>query len=848
MTAPGVPGREQSAHMPAAGAAGAPAPPGAHDDLPFDDLFHLAFDHAPFGIALLGPPPRWGMLAANPGLCEMLGYDEPDLLALHPSVYAFYEDAGAAREAFALLAAGGADTIELDKRYVHADGTMVWARLDVHVARNLRGRISHAVAFVADVGEQRRLAEDRCSQEARFEALIRHSRDVIIVTDTSGAIVYASPSFETVLGLPVADLMGTTGLQLVHPDDVDAFVTHLVWLVEHPGEARTQEARIRHADGSWRWAEVVAANLFDDPALNGLVGHFRDITERKLGEEALRSSGERFRALVRHSSDAVTVMSRDGSPRYVSPAVEHVLGYRDEDFDREPIAHFLHPDDRATWRSHLEDVLARPGSVHAVELRMHHADGRWIWTEMRANNLLDDPAVEGVVVHLRDVSERRHAEADLAHQALHDSLTGLPNRALVLDRIGRALARGQRTGLHTVVLFLDLDRFKVVNDSLGHTHGDDLLVALASRLRSHLRDADTVARLGGDEFVVLLEDVAHETVALDIGEKLLDAVRRPFKVAGREFFVTPSIGLAISTPGGSDSADSMIRDSDAAMYVAKSKGRDRLEVFDEGIRFRALRRLEMEHDLHRAIERDELVLHYQPSYDLKARRITGVEALLRWQHPSRGLVPPGEFIGIAEETGFIVPIGEWVIDRACRQASEWFGAGRDMSLRTVWVNVSARQLARPELPDVVRDALRRHGLDPAQLGLELTESALIEEAENPGTELRDIEALGVKLAIDDFGTGYSSLLYLRRYSVDVLKIDRSFVSGLGTNADDTAITAAVIGLGHSLGMEVSAEGVETPLQLDTLADLCCDTACGYHLVRPTTPEIVGELFGEPLPG
>jgi diguanylate cyclase (GGDEF)-like protein/PAS domain S-box-containing protein len=524
----------------------------------------------------------------------------------------------------------------------------------------------------------------------------------------------------------------------------------------------------------------------------------------------------------------------------VSPAIAHVLGYHDVAFAQEQLAAYVHPDDRPLWDEHFTEVLQFAGRQHRLELRLRHADGRWRWMEAHAVNLLDDRAVDGIVVHFHDISERRVAETELEHQALHDPLTGLPNRALVLDRLGRALARAHRTGLHTVVLFIDVDRFKVVNDSLGHAYGDDLLVAVAARLRAALRETDTVARLGGDEFVVLLEDLSHEGVALEVAEKILEAMRRPFHLAGRELFVTASIGLALSV-SESDTAESMVRDADAAMYVAKGRGRNRLEVFDDSIRVRVVHHLEVENDLHRALERGELQLLYQPAYELATNRIVGVEALLRWHHPKRGIVLPGEFIGVAEETGLIVDIGRWTIDEACRQIKAWREWG-DTSLRTLWVNLSARQLAGNDMPSVVADALERHDLPPGVLGLELTESALIEEAEAAGSMLREIEALGVRLAIDDFGTGYSSLLYLQRYKVDVLKVDRSFVSGLGTNEDDTAITSAVINLGHNLGMQVSAEGVETPMQLERLRELGCDTACGFYLERPTTPEVVTELL------
>lgn len=929
------------------------------------ERLHLAFRHAPIGIALHGPPPDWPLLAANPRLCELLGCDEADLIARGPRSFHPREDWKILRSALARLVDGTSDTERIEQRLVTVGGKELWTAITVRVERDPAGEITQALAFFDDVGERlqiegqfraaaegslhsfvifdavrdasglvvdfaysyanerarrstegarglpgrrlrdvlwpeavdalvekyarvvatgepleeefvvgppddpewirqqvvavggdsvavsarnvtqrKREAEERRALEARFEALLRHSRDVLVVSDPEGVITYVSPGAEQVIGWRPDEIVGTDGLHLIHAEDRPAFDAHVGWLVAHPGEPCQTELRLHHADGSWRWAEAVMANLLDDRSVRAVVSHFRDITQRKLSEVALRASEERFRSLVRHSSDVVAVTDEHGELRYVSPAAEHVLGYTEQVARESPLADLVHPDDREAWREHFGCVLDQTAGEQAIEVRMRHADGSWLWIEARANNLFEDPAVDGVLVHLRDVSERRRAEAELEHQALHDPLTGLPNRALLLDRVTRALARSQRTGLHTVVLFCDLDRFKVVNDSLGHAYGDDLLVAAAARLRAHLREVDTVARLGGDEFVVLLDDVPNETVALDVGDKLLEAMRRPFRLAGREFFVAMSVGLAMSS-SHTATAESLLRDADAAMYVAKAHGRNRLEVFDEAVRHRAVRRLEMEHDLHRALERGELRLAYQPSFEMRGRQITGVEALLRWDHPRRGPVYPGEFITVAEDTGLIIPIGEWVIEEACRQARLWFDLHRGRRLHTVWVNVSARQLALPELAETVATALDRYGLEPGQLGLELTESALIEEAETPGTELHDIQALGVRLAIDDFGTGYSSLLYLRRYHVDVLKLDRSFVSGLGASSDDTAIADAVIGLGHSLGMQVSAEGVETPVQLEALRELGCDSACGFLLARPTTPQIVGELLREP---
>jgi diguanylate cyclase (GGDEF)-like protein/PAS domain S-box-containing protein len=748
------------------------------------------------------------------------------------------EDVARVRNALRLVAAERGRTAACQFRFRHADGS--WRQLEAHITNLLdEPAVRGLVVNARDVTEAVEALEAMRGREEWFRSIVQHSWDLVSVFDARAHFTYVSPSHTALLGYPT-DEVARRKAEIVHPDDLATVESVFLRLRNEPGSHATVQYRLRHAEGGYRSFEATYTNLLDDPTVRGIVCNARDVTDASAALFALKTSEERFATLVRYSSDVVLVAGTDGVVHYVSPAVSFVLGYSEEQFPAKDLACYVHPDDRGTWDAHFREVLEFPGREHTLELRLRHADGRWRWMEAHAVNLLGDSAVDGVVVHLHDISERRVAETELEHQALHDPLTGLPNRALVLDRLGRALVRGARTGRRTVVLFIDVDRFKVVNDSLGHAYGDDLLVSVAARLRASLREADTVARLGGDEFVVLLEDVPHETIALEVADKILEAMRRPFDLAGRELFVTASIGLAVSVDD-TDTPESMIRDADAAMYVAKGRGRNRLEVFDEAIRIRVVQHLEMEHDLHRALERGELRLEYQPAYELRTNRIVGVEALLRWDHPRRGLVLPGDFIGVAEETGLIVDIGRWIIEEACGQLRRWRDDG-DSSLRTLWVNLSPRQLAATDLPSVVGDALERHAVPNGALGLELTESALIEEAEGAGNMLRSLGALGVRLAIDDFGTGYSSLLYLQRYPVDVLKVDRSFVSGLGTNDDDTAITSAVINLGHNLGMEVSAEGVETPMQLEHLRELGCDTACGYFLVRPTSPESVTDLL------
>jgi diguanylate cyclase (GGDEF)-like protein len=425
--------------------------------------------------------------------------------------------------------------------------------------------------------------------------------------------------------------------------------------------------------------------------------------------------------------------------------------------------------------------------------------------------------------------------ADAMHQAVHDALTGLPNRTLFTDRVEHALAVARRRGTMVAVLFFDLDNFKVVNDSLGHHAGDELLVAVAGRLSGALRATDTVARFGGDEFGVLLEDVKHERDAVRVAEQVAELFRTPFRVAADQHVVTASIGIALSGRRG-DSPTALIRDADAAMYRAKLRGRAGYEVFDDEMRARAVERMSVEGKLRDAVANDELRLVFQPIVSLDDGRILGAEALVRWQHPERGLLGPGEFIGIAEESGLIATIGDWVLTNACREAASWPGE----EPLTVSVNLSPRQV-NPRLIDSVASAITDSSLEPERLALEITEGVLLEDSDASRGTLKALKALGVHLVLDDFGTGYSSLNYLKRLPLDGIKIDRSFIGGLGTDADDTAIVSAVAGMASSLGLTLIAEGVETAAQVRELQRLSCQRAQGYHFGRPMAPEIFRDI-------
>jgi diguanylate cyclase (GGDEF)-like protein len=439
---------------------------------------------------------------------------------------------------------------------------------------------------------------------------------------------------------------------------------------------------------------------------------------------------------------------------------------------------------------------------------------------------------------VRFAIERKRSEVQLAYRALHDPLTGLPNRALFLDRLGVALDRSRRTNGTVAVLFLDVDNFKQVNDSLGHAAGDQLLAVVADRLRAMLRPMDTVARFGGDEFTLLFEDLDGEREVVLVAERISRAAAVPIRLDDSEASVTVSIGIAM-VDDPSVPPDTVIREADAAMYRAKDRGRSRYELFDEASKLRATKRLELESELRHAVEHSELRVHYQPRFSLNGeKRMTGFEALVRWEHPERGLIPPGEFIPLAEETGIMIPIGEYVIDSALRQLAAWHGAQPDL---TISINLSPRQLEDTGLASMLAAAVRAAGLEPATLVVEITESAV---AQNPEVAIRTLQALkavGLRIAIDDYGTGAASLDSLKRMPIDMLKLHESFVSGLNGDPNAASIAGAVIELAHALGLTVVAEGVETDLQLGELRSLGCDAAQGFFLCKPVTGERAGAI-------
>jgi diguanylate cyclase (GGDEF)-like protein/PAS domain S-box-containing protein len=562
-----------------------------------------------------------------------------------------------------------------------------------------------------------------------------------------------------------------------------------------------------------------------------------------LSEDLYRRQGEqRFAALVKQSSDVLTILGDNAVITYQTPSVQRVFGYRPDELTATSLLDLVHPDDRGLVLASLSHASGRPGVSPPVEWRTRHHNGSWRQSENVINNLRNDPNVGAIVINSRDVTERKQLEGQLVHQAFHDELTDLPNRVLFRDRAEHAVARVENIGYHAV-LFLDLDDFKTINDSLGHAIGDLLLVEVAERLRRSCRRGDTASRLSGDEFAVLLEDIASPAEATRAAERIVAALREPFELDGREVFASASIGIAVKS-GREEDAGEILRNADVAMYLAKSRGKARCEVFEPGMQTDALKRLELESDLRRAVENQELFLQYQPIVELESGTVTGIEALVRWRHPGRGIVEPLDFIASSEQTGLIVPIGRWVLQEACRQAQAWQRSYPSDPPLTINVNLSGRQLHDPDLQDDVVATLRDSGLAPQDLTLEITETVLMNDSDATIARLEELAALGVRLAIDDFGTGYSSLSYLRRFPVHVLKVAKPFVDDLAKDSDEAALANGIVQLGRTLHLQVIAEGIETRDQADLLRDMHCDMGQGFHFAKPMDPPALEQFLAQ----
>ncbi|MDQ2728634.1 MAG: PAS domain S-box protein [Actinomycetota bacterium] len=699
-----------------------------------------------------------------------------------------------------------------------------------------RGRRA-ILSIVRDVRE--RLARE--AELRRVQERLRQSLDNApigqAVVDLDGTWLEVNTALCTMLGYPPEELIKRTVRDITHPDDLEADEELFDQLVAGDIPAFTIEKRYFRADGQLIWGLKHASAVRDQSGRTiSTVSQIQDITEEHLHRARIEALQARFAALVEHGSDVIAIVDESLRFTYASPAYQEVFGKDPAEVMGENITARIHPADIDHVTAALTALWSQPGAVTTFETRAVHVDATWRTLEVTASNRLGDPNVEGIICNIRDVTERAEAAARLAHQAMHDNLTDLPNRALLLDRLDQALVRAGMSGQTCALLFVDLDHFKQINDTLGHGVGDQVLVTVATRLRKVIRPGDSVARFGGDEFVILAEGISAAGAALDMAERIRTIIAEPVHLAQRTVTVGCSIGIALSDR---HRPDAMLQEADTAMYQAKKHGRNRWEVYNAAMRSTARRRLDIEEHIRGALEHDRVVVLFQPIVDLITAQPTGVEALARIRTSAGALIDPVEFVAVAEDSGLIVPLGARVLEKACAQQGVWsrtWSQGTYMS-----VNLSARQLASPRLVDQVRSALDDHHLEPDRLCLELTESVLIDAGASTRRGIDDLKGLGITLAIDDFGTGWSSLAYLRRFPIDIIKIDRTFVSGLGRDNDDTEVVRAVIGLGHALRLTTIAEGVETQSQAELLLELGCDQAQGYLYGQAQRADQLGVL-------
>ena len=702
----------------------------------------------------------------------------------------------------------------------------------------------HEMSHLASVAIRSKRSEEAIARsEGRFRALVEHTSDLVSVLDARLIRRYVSPSYEHVLGYRPEELLGRRIEEINHPDDVGIDRHVFAALARRPDASERFETRVRHKDGSVRWLEAIAVNHLDHPEIRGFVVNSRDVTERKVATERLAEVEARYRTLL-ESVPAITYVQRIDKPGtvYVSPQVKTILGWEPEDCQDDPDhwEKLLHPDDRE--RVMAEDARTNAsGEPFDVEYRQRTCDGRYVWLHDQATIVRD---AEGRPLYwqglLVDVTERKTAEERLAHMAFHDPLTGLANRTRLMDRLQEVLASGTPPR-PVAMMFLDLDGFKSVNDSLGHDAGDRLLIAVAERLRRCLGERGTVARFGGDEFAILLPDCGDRRNVSQTAERIAAAFRQPFVIGGVEATVSATLGVASVSPDLARSAD-LLRAADVALYRAKAHNKAGVAIFDPRLDLRTLLRLEQEAELGQAVERGELQIAYQPIIDLTSDEVLGVEALVRWQHPSRGVLQPAEFIPLAEETGLIIEIGRWVMAEACRQVGIWQRAYPSASPLRLSVNLSARQFRQPALISEIARILGETGLVAGSLSLDVAEGAAMADSEKTIAVLEDLQQLGVTVTIDDFGTGYAALSSLTRFAVGDLKIDRSCVVALGRRCGDTAIVRALIAMAKAVGLAVTAEGVETAEQLALLKRLGCDRAQGHHFAPPLGVAAVEEFL------
>jgi diguanylate cyclase (GGDEF)-like protein/PAS domain S-box-containing protein len=790
------------------------------------------------GIAMFSATTDTIITSWNTAAEHLFGYTADEAIGQPVSIIAPPELVHEQTDMRARLNAGGPpELLETTRR--HKDGSPLEVLMTVSTAVDQAGTVVGLSAIAYDVSRRRgavralERSQHRLAEAQRIAALGSFEFDV-----AADEMVWSDELYRLLSLDPALTATPALFLAIVHSDDRPA-ITRAWQDATQRGTPFDLVCRLRISESDQRWVHARGVSeLADDGTVARLAGTVRDNTERVEAERVRQAAESLFEIGFEQAGIGVAIVGLDGVPIRVNPAVCTMLGRPADELVGRLWTEYNHPEDESP-RPGITDRLQSGHDTYADERRYVRPDGSVVWASTYVSLVRDESRTpQYLLVQLLDITERKHMEQELSEQALHDSLTGLPNRAFLADRLRHGLAEARRLGTSLGVVFLDVDHFKVINDSLGHTSGDDLLRHAADRITGAIRADDTAARFGGDEFVIVCDDVSVATIST-IAEDVLEALGELCVIGNQEMNVTASVGIAIadahSTP------ESLLRDSDAAMYRAKDRGRGRIEVYDEILKSKAELRLTTASDLGHALERKQFVVHYQPIVDLSTGTMISAEALVRWKHPQRGMISPAEFIPVAEETDLILGIGAWVLEQACHELVVWQRTSPRLS---VAVNLSVRQLAAPDIAVLVRDVVNRTGANPEQLCLELTENLFMEDVDYFAKTMAGLKALGVRLSIDDFGTGYSSLSYLKRFPVDAVKVDRSFVDGLGSDPNDSALVAGIIAIATALGLDVIAEGVETQGQLEDLKRLNCRSAQGYYLARPMPADAFRRLVTE----
>ncbi len=808
-----------------------------------EEKYRNIFNFAAVGIYQSSPQGK--LLTGNRTLARMLGYESVEELlqqTMEHDVYFHKEE----REEQTLRHTTLGSSAEVQVLWKKKDGSPIWVQLATHTIRSPNGELLFE-GFVYDITERKLAEQQLAAANAQRKAVLEAATRVsIVATDAQGTITVFNSGAERMLGYTAPEMIGRRSIVDLHrPEELEEHAERLLeesgervggfdilaWRADREGLEEREWTYVKKDGSSITVLLSVTALRSENGWLTGFLHVANDVTERKQAEETLQKQS----AAMTASMDGIGIVNSRLEFTVVNDALAHLHGYPDpQSMIGLPLHSLYEP---LTYERFTSTILP-----------IVHQRGRW---RGEANGLRRDglifpqeisiSAIEGggLVCVIRDITERTYAEEQIKHLAYHDALTGLPNRLLFKDRLTVAISHAQREKRKLAVLFLDLDRFKVINDSLGHNIGDQLLQAVSTRVQSCVRESDTVARLGGDEFTVLLPHLPHGEDAALVAQKIIDAVRYPFHIEGREFFMTTSIGISLYPDDGVD-AETLIKNSDTAMYQAKEQGRDNYQLFNAFINAKALQRIALEHGLRKALTNNELAVYYQPFFDFRTGRISGMEALLRWNHPTLGMIPPSVFIPIAEAIGVMIPIGTWATRVACAQAKAWHDAGfRTLSLA---VNLSVCQLQQPDLLPRVQEILAETGLSSNLLELEITESSAMQSPESSARTLYELKKLGIRISLDDFGTGHSSLSYLKRFPIDTLKIDQSFVRDITHDPDTAAIVTAIVAMAHSLRLKVIAEGVEFTEQATFLKRHGCDQMQGYLIKAPVPADRFLELL------